>query len=210
MLPITIVPQKREFGCAKAVIKTIIKTKYGLEVAIKDPLLYIKSLGSLSFLAMANAALKENKLPGCFVKKTNVTFAEIQQWLAQERLMVVLFISNENYPHYAVLAGSEGEEIIVANTHGAIFERFAVVEFIERFYLNPRYVNNIEWMRGEKHPHMDRIVRWGIKLGKALGFVKSGTLYMYQEQWASSLVRCFFLCVDNFTQIHIFKKIHNL
>lgn len=181
MLDIKIVPQKREFGCAKAVIKTIIKTKYDLEIIIKDPLLYIKSFGSLSFLSMANATIREYKLPGRFVKKTNVTFAEIQQWLGQERLMVVLFISNENYPHYAVLAGSEDEKIIIANTHGAIFETFGITEFIERFYLNPRYVNNIEWMRGEKHPHMDRIVRWGIKLGKALGFVKSGTIYMYQE-----------------------------
>ena len=181
MLAIKIVPQKREFGCAKAVIKTIIKTKYDLEIVIKDPFLYIKSLGSLSFLSMANTALREHKIPGRFVKKTNVTFAEIQQWLAQERLMVILFISNENYPHYAILAGSEGEEIIVANTHGAIFETFGVIEFIERFYLNPRYINNIEWMKGEKHPYMDRIVRWGIKLSKALGFVKSGTLYMYQE-----------------------------
>jgi len=181
MLPIKIVPQKREFGCAKAVIKTIIKTKYDLEVQIKDPLLYVKSLGSLSFLSMANTTLREQKLPGRFVKKTNVKFDEIQQWLSEQKLIVVLFISNENYPHYAILAGSEDEKIIIANTHGAIFETFAITEFIERFYLNLRYVNNIEWMRGEKHPTMDRIVRWGIKLGKALGIVKSGTIYMYQE-----------------------------
>ena len=130
---------------------------------------------------MANAALRKHKLPGCFVKKTNVKFEEIQQWLLEEKLIVVLFISNENYPHYVIISDIEDEEIIIANTHGAILERFIITEFIERFYLNPRYVNNIEWMRGEKHIHMDRIVRWGIKLGKTFNFVKSGTVYVYLE-----------------------------
>ena len=92
-----------------------------------------------------------------------------------------MFISNENYPHYVIISDIEDEEIIIANTHGAILERFIITEFIERFYLNPRYVNNIEWMRGEKHIHMDRIVRWGIKLGKTFNFVKSGTVYVYLE-----------------------------
>jgi len=182
MLPIKIVPQKREFGCAKAVIKTVIKTKYGMEVPIKDPLLYIQSLGTLSFLGIANDALRENKLPGHFIKKTNVKFEELKQWVAEGKLMIILLISRENYPHYVVLADIQEDEVIIANTHGAVFEKFSTTKFIERWYLNTRYIEQIEWMKGQSNPFMDRIVRWGIKLGKTFGFVQPGSVYILEDR----------------------------
>lgn len=178
MLPIQIVPQRGEFGCAKAVIKTVMKTKFGLEVDFKDPFLYFKSLGTLNFLSMANDALRQNTLSGRFIKKTNVKFEEIEKWLSEETLMVILFISRENYPHFVVLADINEDVVTVANTHGATFDEFLVSEFIERFYLNPRYVDHIQWMRGKYSPIMDRIVRWGIRIGKALSCVKPGTVYI--------------------------------
>lgn len=181
MLPITIVPQKREFGCAKAVIKTVVKTRYHQDISIKNPWFYIKSLGTLRFLDMANSALRQNNIAACFVKKTHVKTEEIRQWLNEDKLMIVLFISRENYPHYAVLAGKDDVSIFIANTHGAIVERFALPEFIERLYLNPRYIEKIEWKKGQYHPVRDRIVRIGIRLGKILGIIKPGTIYMLVE-----------------------------
>lgn len=179
MLTIEIVPQRGEFGCAKAVIQTAIKTKYKKEVTVKDPPLCFKSLGTMSFLSMANGALRENKLPGYFTKKTNVKFEELMEWIIEEKLMIVLFISRKNYPHFVVLAKANEEKVEVANPHG-FFEEFHPSEFKERFHLSPRYMNYIEWMKGERHPIMDRIVRWGIRLGKAFGFVKSGTIYVLE------------------------------
>lgn len=181
MLPITIVPQRREFGCAKAVIKTIIKTRWGLDVRIKDPLLYIKSLGTLHFLGMANDALRQNKLPGRFVKRTNVKFEEFTRLLDAGRLMIVLFISNENYPHYAVPCDRDDEYVFIANTHGAVIEKYLITEFIERLYLNTRYIDKIQWKRGQYHPIRDRFIRWSIRLSKVLGILKPGTVYILAD-----------------------------
>jgi hypothetical protein len=181
MLQIKIVPQKREFGCAKAVINTIIKTKYGKEVEIKDPFLHIGDLGTLRFLSMANDVLREHALKGRFVKKTNVKCREMGKWLSEEKLMIVLFISRENYPHYAVVAGVEEEKITIANTHGAKLEKFHTTEFIERFYLNTRYIESIQWMKGQTNHIMDRIVRYGIRFAKIFGIIKPGTIYILDE-----------------------------
>ncbi len=182
MKPIVIVPQKREFGCAKAVIKTVIKTRYDKDIVIKNPWSYIKSIGTLNFIGMGNSALRQNKINAQFIKKTGVKHQEIQQWLREEKFMIVLFISRENYPHYAVLAGEDDASIFVANTHGAIKERFALTEFIERFYLNTRYIEKIEWKKGHYHPFRDRIIRWGMYLAKVFGIVKPGTLYLLEEK----------------------------
>lgn len=179
---IKIVPQKREFGCAKAVIKTAIKTKYGMDISIKDPRSYINGIGTLSFLGMANGTLHSYHIPAKFVKKTNVKMDEIQQWIVQEKIMIVLFISRENYPHYAVISGKDDKSIFIANTHGALIERFDLYEFIERFYMNPRYIDGIQWKKGRHHPFRDRLIRWSIKLAKLLGFVKSGTMYVLEEK----------------------------
>ncbi len=181
LLDIDIVPQKREFGCAKAVIKTLIKTKNGREIRIKDPLLYIKSLGTLNFLGLANDTFKELNLPYRMRKKTNVTTRELRDWVEKGKLMVVIFISKENYPHYAVIAGVDNESVLIANTHSAQIERFPLSEFIERWYLNPRYVNHIQWMHGQDNPFVDRIVQWGIKVSKLLFLLRPGTIYILDE-----------------------------
>ena len=179
---VTIVPQKREFGCAKAVIKTVVKTRYAMDITIKNPWSYIKDIGTLRFLNMANGALRENNLDARFVKKTNVKSEEIQKLLDDNALMIVLFISRENYPHYAVIAGQDEKSIFIANTHGALIERFDLSEFIERFYMNPRYVEGIQWKKGQHHPVRDRLIRWGMRLAKSLGFIKPGTIYLLEEK----------------------------
>lgn len=177
---IQIVPQKREFGCAKAVIKTIIKTKFELEIEIQDSFWYFKSLGTLNFLSMANDVFRENKLPGRFIKKTNVKFEEITRWMESEMIIVILFISRENYPHYALLASVDEDQVIIANPQGAIFEGFNTPEFIERFYLNPRYVNHIQWKKGKYHPIRDKCIRWGVRLGKSFGIIRPATVYILE------------------------------
>lgn len=186
MKSISIVPQKREFGCAKAVIKTIVKTRYDKDIVIKNPWLYIKGIGTLNFIGMANSALRQNAIDAYFIKKTNVKTEELHQWLNEDRLMIVLFISRENYPHYAVIAGKDEKSIFIANTHGAVVERFDLPEFIERFYLNTRYIEKIEWKKGHHHPFRDRIVRWGMYLAKILGIVKPGTVYLLVEKSITS------------------------
>lgn len=182
MKPIIIVPQKREFGCAKAVIKTIVKTRYGRNIAIRNPWFYIKSLGTLRILSMANDALHQNRINARFVKKTGVKSEELQQWLNEDKLMIVLFISRENYPHYTILADMNTKTVTIANTHGAKFEKYPNTEFIERFYLNTRYIERIEWMKGQYHPVRDRIIRLGIRLAKVFGIIKSGTVYVLEEK----------------------------
>lgn len=178
---ICIVSQEREFGCAKAVIQTVVKTVYDKNIVIKT-WFHIDGLGTWNFLGMANYALRQNKIPARFVKKTNVKMEEIQQWIAQEKMMVVLFISNENYPHYAVIAGKDEKSIFIANTHGEITERFDLSEFIERFYMNLRYIEGIQWKKSQHHPIRNRLIRWGMYLTKMFGFVKPGTIYILEKR----------------------------
>ncbi len=182
MKPIVIVPQKREFGCAKAVVKTIVKTRYGKDIAIKNPWSYIKSIGTLNFLGMANSALRQNAINARFVKKTNVKTEELHKWLDEDKLMIVLFISRENYPHYAVLAGKDEKSLFIANTHGVVIERFDVAEFVERFYMNLRYIEGIQWKKGHHHPVRDRLIRWGMYLAKMFNIVRPGTVYILEEK----------------------------
>ena len=182
MLDIKIVPQKNEFGCAKAVMKTIIKTIYGREVeSLKDHFLSIKSLGTISFLGLANDALREHGLSGHMIKRANSTTKELRCWIEQKKLMVVIFISKANYPHYAIVADIDDDFICIANTQGAKIEKFPLTEFVERWYLNPRYVNHIQWMYEQENPVFDRMVRWGIKLSKLLYILRPGTVFILEQ-----------------------------
>src|SRR5574344_1582798 len=175
MKPIAIVPQEKKFACANAVIQTAVKTRYNKDIVIKDSWSYINGIGTLNFLGMANSTLRQNAIDARFVKKTNVKTEELYQWLNEDKIIIVLFISRENYPHYAVLAGKDEKSIFIANAHGATIERFDVTEFIERFYMNLRYIEGIEWKKGHYNPFRDRIVRWGMYLAKVFGIVKPGT-----------------------------------
>jgi len=62
MKSIVIVPQKREFDCAQAVIKTVVKTHYDKDIVIKSSWSYIKNIGTINFLGIANSALRQNAM----------------------------------------------------------------------------------------------------------------------------------------------------
>ncbi len=180
-LNVRIVLQWDLFGCAKAAIKTAVKTKWDRDIDMSDHRLYIKKLWTLHFLAMANAALKKNKIKGRFVRKTYVRIDEIQSRLAEKKVMIALFISWNKYPHYAVLVGMDEKKIFIADTYSGKIKDLPVADFVERFNFHIGHIKQIEWMKWEHYPFMNRFSNRSIRIAKFLGILKPGTVYILEE-----------------------------